>query len=237
MGQDRIVSLRWDTEYFGIPCGRAQLMDCEDMASIQALCDESRAYRFICLSNPNCNAANSRLLAEYTNAFVADTNIQFLKTGLTPSVSPLEARNWTPYKEDVIELARTTFRHSRFFADSRLAVCGGDAIYAEWVKNAFEREEKYFILAKEENRTMGFVLFHFEEKAIVIELIAVAQSEQGMGTGKALWNAVEMAAIKKGLDTVQVGTQATNQQAMNFYIKMGCRIGIVSQIYHMWRQD
>ena len=237
MGQGRIISLKWDTEHFGIPCGRVQLTEREDAASIQALYDESSAYRFISLSNPNCNASNSRLLAEYTNAFVADTNIQLCKAGLTPSVSMLEVENQTPYREEAIELARTAFRHSRFLADSRLAACGGNTVYAEWVKNAFARDEKYFALAKEENRTTGFVLFNFEEKAAVIELIAVTHSGQGMGTGKTLWNAVEATAVKKGLNVVRVGTQVTNQQALNFYIKMGCRIESVSQIYHMWRQD
>lgn len=237
MGQGRIISLKWDTEHFGIPCGRVQLTEREDAASIQALYDESSAYRFISLSNPNCNASNSRLLAEHTNAFVADTNIQLYKAGLTPSASLLDVENRVPYRDGVIELARTAFRHSRFLADPQLAICGGDTVYAEWVKNAFTQDEKYFALAKEENRTMGFVLFHFEEKAAVIELIAVAHSGQGRGTGKALWNAVETAAVKKGLNIVRVGTQVTNQQALNFYIKMGCRIGSVSQIYHMWRQD
>ena len=78
--ENRVIQpLAWDTDYFGIPCGRAILNAETTEEKLQQLVLELDNFAFVTLQNVgNCPDIN-RFIAQNTQAYLADVNIQFKK--------------------------------------------------------------------------------------------------------------------------------------------------------------
>lgn len=151
-------NLTWDTEYFGIKSARLDLLSVmTELEFLEAL-DLTDGYEFICIANLNCCVENARLIAKHTDAFVADTNVQFVKK--VPSMANVRDQSFRQslscnsvfnvsgqysYDTDIVKMAEIIYTSSRFVSDKRFAERNGRLVYAEWVKNAFEKDDKYFI--------------------------------------------------------------------------------------------
>ena len=105
-------------------------------------------------------------------------------------------------------------------------------MYREWVKNAFNRYGKYFVVLGDDD---AFSLFHIEGDALVLELIAVSPERRGAGLGRLMWQVLEREARHLGAHRICVGTQLQNTRAIKFYHAMGCEITSTAQFYHWWQ--
>ena len=143
--------------------------------------------------------------------------------------------NYFPRNKQVIEITKKTFIYSRFFNDPKLPKEQASSIYCNWTENAFNKEDKYFIISEREGQIAGFILFSFQKENCVIELIAVDEKYQGQRVGKSLIHCMESYVIKKGAKKIKVGTQLNNSSAINFYTFMGFKYVYCRSIYHLWR--
>lgn len=226
--------LDWDTAFFAVPCAKAVLhtvLTCEEQ---QALCAQLKTAEFISITNEHAKIQNAIFLGERTSAYLADVNIQFEKrlADINSELDPnLAIKNNLCYDARIVALA--DFAQSKFRTDPNLASRGGAEVHPQWVKNAMGKEDKYFAISggTEPN---GFCLFHMEDGVCTIELIAAGGRHDG--TGSKLFEAVERYAKQAGCQTLQVGTQATNLPAMNFYQKCGCRQIACHQVFHLWNR-
>lgn len=230
--------LEWDTDYFGIRCAKAILHEPLSVDEWKDLKQRFKKYQFVSIENRNSEPVNSQLLGKDTCAFLADVNVQFKKKlgGSCEEAENVEIFQALSRDENVIEIA--DFQYSKFKEDPQLAKRGGDQIYHQWIRNAFEKPYKYFELSRDENKQInGFILFSYADNACVIELIAVAKNVTHCGVGTKLFQTLEHVVSKLGYEEIRVGTQARNIVAVNFYHKVGCKQVGIHQVYHLWNLE
>lgn len=74
------MPLKWDTDYFGISCARVNLSDAVPDAQQEEILRFCRSFDFVTLSNLYNRSENNLWIGQRTNAFLADVNMQFIKT-------------------------------------------------------------------------------------------------------------------------------------------------------------
>lgn len=112
-------------------------------------------------------------------------------------------------------------------------------LYYHWTKNAFEKRDRYFVIAYRGEQPAGFLLFTADKdsKTSVIELIAVSQAHQGEKIGDQMVGQMKSFVYENGIDTIKVGTQADNSRAIRFYTRNGFEYSGVNTVYHLWNQE
>ena len=230
--------LKWDSDFFGVKCAKLVLHRSLTTNEWKKLKIPFSDYSFIVIENRNANPVNSQLIVKNTSSFLADINIQFEKKLVETHEMPQNVTNFQSMKkeEKIIELAE--FSHSRFISDPEFAKRGGKHVYQQWVMNAFEKPDKYYLLSKNEQGIVdGFLLYSFFSKDCVIELISVAKDVGKKGIGTSLFRGLEYIALQKGCKKIKVGTQMRNLNAINFYHKVGCKQIECHEIYHFWKKS
>lgn len=241
-------NLIWDTEYFGIKSARLDLLsEMTEVEFLEAL-DLTDGYEFICIANLDCCVENARLIAKHTNAFVADTNVQFVKKypfsmgmycqQLSSCIcaSDFKISNKYAYDPSIVGMTEQIYMASRFIADSRLLVRNGRAVYTEWVKNAFSKVDKYFITHKNASGiTDAYLLYSRNGDAATVELVGVSPATQHQGLGKMMWYSLELQLASNNITQIHVGTQIANTGAIGLYSSVGCRLIGCNQVYHWWK--
>ena len=106
------------------------------------------------------------------------------------------------------------------------------------VNNALDKE--YFfsmveksnvIVAEKENQIVGYCIFAFKEhketaisfgrKALFIEAIGVLENCKRNGIGKTMFSFIENIAKENGCDTIELGVNVKNKDAIEFYKVIG----------------
>jgi ribosomal protein S18 acetylase RimI-like enzyme len=148
-----------------------------------------------------------------------------------PAVVPLggsngEVREADPERDQaLLEVARRSFRYTRFHLDPDVPQDVADRIKHDWVWSYLNgRRGDELLVAIRNGEPVGFLCGMAgtgdARRLRVIDLIGVAPEEQGSGAGRALVSAfLERAAGR--CDTVEVGTQLANTQATAFYERLG----------------
>ncbi len=227
--------LIWDTEFFGVRSAKAILYEVLSLEQWRKFEKWFQEYDFISIENRNSAPQNSRLIAKYTNAFLVDVNIQFIKELKIIENCPKDIMVMAALKKDEQILEIANFQYSRFTEDPELARRGGSQVYCHWLLNSFSKEDKIYALSKYNNgKINGFLLHSYSDKDCLIELIAVAKDSTSCGIGTKLIQTVENSAFRKGCKRINVGTQIRNTDAINFYHKMGFKQSGCHQIYHLW---
>lgn len=240
---DRFVTrdLSWDTSYFGEKCGRIDILEKineNDMKSIEGYIEDNV---FVTITNGKENSFNNNYIGTKLNAFLSDVNIHLKKNVVIANVTKNENNinicNRTVYSQEMLDLADGVFTNSRFLNDNNISKEKAKGLYREWVKNSFEKEEKYFITYKVKGKIVGFILFSANNnEEIVIELICVSYEHSGNGVGTKIMKRLELYAVENGYSVINVGTQIENINALNFYISYGYKIDDVKYIYHLWNK-
>lgn len=232
-----INDLEWDTKYFEIPSVRVNLNNELNEKDIDEILLQTKKYKFITIYNYNNNDYNNYLLKKFNNIFLADVNVHFEKK--CNSVDGLNKKvkicNNLAENKSILEIAQKSFLYSRFINDKNLNSKKSSNIYYYWVKNSFEKEEKYFCIYE----SIGFLLFSVNniEKNATIELIAVNNDFKGKNVGTDLIKSFENYCYNIGIKKLMVGTQLNNIIAQNFYQKNGYKITQYNSIYHYWNGE
>lgn len=231
----KFYKLDWDTHYFGVSCAKAILLDAISKEEWSTFKKQFPNYQFISIENRNSNITNSQLIGRETKAFLADVNVQFTKHTTFKSIplDNIEIRDNLDYNTEVVNL--TSFKFSKFIEDPEFAKRNGHEVYTQWITNSFNKDDKYFALYKNSNKSIdGFILYSFQSSGCVIELISVSGTASNKGIGTLLLNAVTNNAFLKNCHRINVGTQLKNLQAINFYHKNGFKQHECHQVYHLW---
>lgn len=229
--------LEWDTEYFGVNSARVNLGGIIDEQGQKEIIEFCKNYNFITIFNLGNVNENNIWIGNKTNAFLSDMNIQFHKI---LAVKP-NYQNENTYvvnnlsrNEQIVDIAKKSFRYSRFFNDLKLPEKQAMNIYLHWTECAFGQESKYYVIAEKEGQVAGYLLFSLNECSSVIELIAVGEKYQGQRVGKSLIQTMESFVMDQGINNIKVGTQVNNIDAVQFYAKMGFKYANCGSVYHLW---
>ena len=252
-GRYRFKPLLWDSDFFGIKSARLDLLAELSEDEFRSALALTEGYEFVGIANQNCCVENARMIAKHTDAFVADTNVQFVEEVHFQENADCRNYNHTvnqvnreglifqhsnnhPYSDDLIAMAASIYTTSRFVKDERLAARNGKSVYAEWVKSAFNKENKYYITCMDQSgHICGFLLYSLDSGVVTVELVGVSPRLRRKGIGKDLWTELEKQALVVSALEIHVGTQITNIKAIGLYMSMGCRMRASNQIYHWWK--
>jgi ribosomal protein S18 acetylase RimI-like enzyme len=104
------------------------------------------------------------------------------------------------------------------------------------VKNAFKKRGRFFATASKMGMISGFLLFSFNESTFSskIEFIVVDQEYKGQGIGRSLISSMEYYVGCRGMETIIVGTQLDNIDALKFYLSCGFSVLECNSVYHYW---
>lgn len=132
----------------------------------------------------------------------------------------------------IVELARRTFKYSRFHLDPLIRKARADQIKAEWVRNYFlGKRGEWLVTARVNGTYAGFLLLLKDEKKVLtIDLIGVDEGYRKMGIARSMISYAE--TYCKDVDRIRVGTQIANISSINLYEKMGFRLVDSNYVFH-----
>ena len=141
-----------------------------------------------------------------------------------PAVAPYDGR----WRDEVMAIAGSCFRYSRFHVDPRFERSLADHVKREWIRSYVEgRRGDCLLVAHERGEALGFAAMLVTERdagpAAVIDLIGVRPGDQRRGVGRSLLHAaIERYAARCA--TIEAGTQASNVPSVRLYEWSGFRL-------------
>lgn len=152
------------------------------------------------------------------------------KKGIVSAATPADI-------DAVSKLSRESMTHDHFHFDTRIPREKSDDLYELWARNLCVASKGVVLVAKKGREVVGFVTCSVEEegglKHGVIDLIAISEFERSRGIGTILLgNAINW--FSKRVNSVFVGTQASNIGAMRLYQKTGFGIIDSEVTLHLW---
>ena len=179
-------------------------VDVEDVATVRDL--SGRGFYVI--------DVNVTLRRESFRAATLDTS-----TAATP-LQIVPAR--PEHAADLLEIAGTAFRYSRFHLDPAIPRQAADTVKREWVRSYLEGRRGIELLAavEEDGRAAGFLAVLESGDARVIDLVGVAPGKHGRGIGGEL---VRVFVERHGASCseLRVGTQIANVSSLRLYQRQG----------------
>ena len=129
-------------------------------------------------------------------------------------------------RDAVVEIARTSFRWSRFHRDPAVPDEVANTIKADWVGSYFDGTRgDELLVALDEDGPAGFLaVLVAPDGARVIDLVAVAERARERGLARALTAASA---------ATRVGTQAANIAATRLYESMGFSLARAEYALHL----
>lgn len=259
-GSFSCIPLKWDTDYFGVSCARVNLPGPVTETEQEEILNFCRSFDFVTIANLYNRSENNLWIGRRTDAFLADVNIQFIKTvdkntgkkSLQQNTADKKNPDRQVYRLELntgeivlsnsfeadlrlLDIAGKAFSYSRFFNDPFLPADLVAGIYRQWCRNAFMREDKYFAVYYREHEPAGFLMFGTDlADGCRIELVAVKDKYRGQGIGRALLAACEAFCASQAISSIRLGTQADNLAAIRLYLGSGFIYSHCSSIYHMW---
>ncbi|MBS3901681.1 MAG: GNAT family N-acetyltransferase [Dethiobacter sp.] len=236
----------WDTNYFGIKCGRIVLNGTLNSNDLRDIAEWVQAVDFVTIYNIANDPLNNLMLCQsQLRPFLADVNIKFcrflakLDADQQFSRFFISIESMSELDEGIVSVATTCFTHSRFYNDPNIPVEKARGVYAHWVSTAFNRSDRFFVKAKINGMTMGFILFTLNksESTCVVELIGVNPQASGLGIGSTLLNQLALHTRGIGITKIKVGTQANNTKAVRFYEQNGFSYDGCTSVFHVWAKN
>lgn len=175
--------------------------------------------------------------------YVVDVNVTFGldKQDAPPRVLPKPGsrcrigESQAKQHEEVLEIARSSFRYSRFHLDPLIPLEIANQIKHDWILNyLLKKRGEHLWVATVDGRAAGFLAVIAGNDAAkryhAIDLIGVAPAYQGQGIGQALM-AFFIDFYLAPSDFLQVGTQIANLPSIRLYQK--CGFSLIKSAYVM----
>jgi ribosomal protein S18 acetylase RimI-like enzyme len=94
---------------------------------------------------------------------------------------------------------------------------------AERVARHIRHAESVVLAARSSGRVVGFAIMQFGDTTAHLNLLAVENSHQRRGLGRALVHWLEESAVVAGTFVIELELRATNERARAFYETLGYR--------------
>ena len=141
------------------------------------------------------------------------------------------------WRDEVLDVAGSCFRYSRFHVDPRFERSLADHVKREWIRSYVERRRgDCLLVAHDRGEALGFAAMLVAPRtggpAAVIDLIGVRPGDQQRGVGQALVRAA-MARYAPRCTAIEVGTQAANVPSVRLYERNGFRLIRSGLVLHL----
>ena len=227
--------LEWDTAFFQkrigrVTVGRLTGAQADDVLAWCARENIDCLYFFA-----DCDDAETIRAVEARGFALVDARVTLERTGKAPAMPP-HLRLSQP--EDVPALKVMTaaqHRNSRFYYDAHFPQVVSDALYATWIERSCDGTYAEAVLVVErDGQPAGYVTCETQAERGEIGLLGVGAAWQRQGLGAALVNGALAWFAERGIDTVEVVTQARNLSAQRLYQRYGFLTSQVQFSYHRW---
>lgn len=247
------TELAWDSEQFGFPAARIDLLVAggnrsaaaivkRDLVSETVLACGNRGIRHITARVDAADLTSIEALRKNNFDLIDGIQTFSLRIPLAATFQT-EPRSFDLrlFRESdlpqVRELARTAYIHDRFHADSALDTETADRVNETWVVNScLGRIADAVIVASAHDLVLGYVTCRIDKEATRVlgigcgEIGMVATAAAARNSGVA--SAATMAALEwfslQGVSFVEVGTQLRNIAAARLYERCGFRLAAAS---------
>ena len=230
-----VRTLQWDSDFFGLQIGRADILSTEDALVFAARHEElKQQYDLLYIFDPN----NIGFTAN--GAQLVDEKILYSK--------PCEPRKQysdisffkqaTP-SDDLYRLALVSGGYSRFRLDERLPQGSYERLYTRWIENACPKEgtnKQILTFLDTNNIAKGMITIDHQGELGHIGLVAVDTDAQHQGIGGKIMSTLDGYLFGLGVKSLEVPTQKANTDACRWYEKNGFTVQSRTQIYHWWLQ-
>lgn len=228
-----IHALQWDSDFFGLRIGKADIQTREDPVSLAARHDElKQQFDLLYIFDPD----NVGFAAK--GARLVDKKILYSK----PVEPRLQYNDVVFYKqakpsEDLYRLALVSGGYSRFRLDERFPKGSYRRLYEKWIENACPQQEtnkQILILPDTNDIVRGMITINHEGELGHIGLVAVDPDCQHQGIGGKIMSTLDGYLFNLGIKTLEVPTQKANTDACRWYEKNGFAVESITPIYHWW---
>jgi dTDP-4-amino-4,6-dideoxy-D-galactose acyltransferase len=221
--------LEWDTNFFGIPIGRATVDDPRDL---QTALDTARDRSVRCLYVVVPGAKTTPLAAAIdAGGVLTALRLELEYAGPPPPAQANGVRRALADDAAHVErLAAALAPTSRFARDDRFPPERIEEMYRIWVR-ADLRNEMVLI---DRTGERGLVALSRQQSGLAIDLVYVDDAARGTGLGRQL---VGAAVGEAGSAALTVVTDVRNVPAVRLYESAGFRARSVGAILHLWRDD
>ena len=229
----KIRSLQWDSDFFGLRIGRADILSKEDSLSLaDRLSELKRDFDLLYVFDSN----NIGFVAK--GARLVDEKILYSK--------PCEPRKQFPEisfyhashpSADLYRLALVSGGYSRFKLDERLPKASYERLYTRWIENACPNDgtNKQILISRDpQGATKGMITIDHQGELGHIGLVAVDTDAQHQGIGGKIMSTLDGYLFERGIKTLEVPTQKANTDACRWYEKNGFVALSKTPIYHWW---
>ena len=228
-----IRALQWDSDFFGLRIGRADLQTKADALVLCAMHEElKRQYDLLYIFDANA------VEFEADGAQLVDEKILYSKP-CEPRKQYAEVsffQGATP-SDDLYRLALVSGGYSRFKLDERLPESSYERLYTRWIENACPKEgtnRQILTFFGDENVAKGMITIDYQGELGHIGLVAVDLDCQHQGIGGKIMSTLDGYLFGLGVRTLEVPTQKANKDACRWYEKNGFKVKSVTPIYHWW---
>ena len=228
-----IRSLQWDSDFFGLRIGRADLQTKADALDLRAIHEElEQQYDLLYIFDAHAvgfEAEGAQLVDEkilYSKP--CEPRKKYEAVSFYQGASP---------SDDLYRLALVSGGYSRFKLDKRLPKGSYQRLYNRWIENACPKEgtNKQILLFKDDqNVARGMITIDYQDELGHIGLVAVDTDVQHQGIGGKIMSTLDGYLFQQGVKTLEVPTQKANTDACRWYEKNGFTIQSITPIYHWW---
>lgn len=233
-----MIELAWDSQFFGKKIGRLDIVE-ENEGFLKENLSKAfvENYDLIYLFAEQNIEISDKILQEFHGKLV-DKKVTF--TAEIDHLSPNQNTNVKEFLDkkattELYELAYLSGSHSRFKLDEKLGIENFKRLYREWIDKSVSHEIARKIFVYGDEKIGGMITLGVKDSTATIGLVAVYETLQGHGVGRALIDACVDFCKNEKIKTLDVPTQIDNLQACRFYEKYGFEVKGIKNIYHFWQ--
>ena len=231
-----VVTLKWDSEFFGLRIGRVDIYTQEDICKLKQITNKlQQEFDVLYLFDNSC------IRIDILGATLVDEKVLYRK----------ECEHRQAY-EDVVKydkerptdalyhLAYVSGKYSRFKIDSHFAPRSYERLYKRWIENSCPRPEsnKQIFVYRTMSIEKGMITIDYHTTVSAqIGLVAVDTDIQHNGIGTIILSTAEEYLYQLGIKTLDVYTQKANKKACLWYEKNGFKAANIVNIYHWWLKN
>lgn len=228
-----IRALQWDSDFFGLRIGRADILTKEDALSLANRYEElKKQYDLLYIFDPDNVgfAANGARLVDEKILYSkpCEPRQQYSDVSFFKQASP---------SEDLYRLALVSGGYSRFRLDKHFPKGSYQRLYEKWIESACPQQgtnKQILIMPDTNDIVRGMITINHDGELGHIGLVAVDPDCQHQGIGGKIMSTLDGYLFDLGVKTLEVPTQKANTDACRWYEKNGFAIESITPVYHWW---
>lgn len=228
-----IRALQWDSDFFELRIGRADISTKEDALSLANRYEElKKQYDLLYIFDPDnvgFAAKGARLVGEkilYSKP--VEPRLQYSDVSFFKQASP---------SEDLYRLALVSGGYSRFRLDKHFPKGSYQRLYEKWIESACPQQgtnKQILIMPDTNDIVRGMITINHDGELGHIGLVAVDPDCQHQGIGEKIMSTLDGYLFNLGIKTLEVPTPKANTDACRWYEKNGFAVESITPIYHWW---